>query len=103
VAAIAAAASEAAAGGAEGEGAEGEGGGTPDWREAKSEDMVRAGAAAGQHRLTLFLTYQPCHFSGGHVKNIGKAVGVGLGRIVALYHRAFTLHQIRQHIRCLYF
>ena len=25
-------------------------------------------------RLSVFLTYQPCHFSGGHVKNIGKAV-----------------------------
>jgi hypothetical protein len=28
--------------------------------------------AAG--RMSVYLTYQPCHFSGGHVKNIGKAV-----------------------------
>jgi hypothetical protein len=24
--------------------------------------------------VSVYLTYQPCHFSGGHVKNIGKAV-----------------------------
>jgi hypothetical protein len=27
-----------------------------------------------RRRISLYLTYQPCHFSGGHVKNIGKAV-----------------------------
>jgi hypothetical protein len=32
-----------------------------------------------------------------------RAVALGLGRIVALYHRSSTLYQIREDIRCLYF
>ena len=38
-------------------------------------DMIAAYAADGaERRVSLYLTYQPCHFSGGHVKTIGKAV-----------------------------
>jgi hypothetical protein len=34
---------------------------------------------------------------------LGAAARLGLGRIVALYHRSSTLHQIHEHIRFLLF
>jgi hypothetical protein len=40
------------------------------------------------------------------VGSVGDAVvshGLGLGRIVAFHHHLSTSHQIREHIRCLYF
>eukprot|EP01052_Picozoa_sp_SAG31_P015196 SAG31_NODE_970_length_10676_cov_12.566985_3_plen_628_part_00 len=39
-------------------------------------------------RLTIYLTYQPCHFSGGHVKNIGKAVTTSCTNRLLLWSRA---------------
>ena len=47
-----------------------------------------AAAAAAEHRVVIFLTYQPCHFSGGHVKNIGKAVTTSCTNRLLVWSRA---------------
>jgi hypothetical protein len=41
--------------------------------------------------------------TGGARQEVALLVGVGLGRIVALYHRSSTLYQIHSNIRCLCF
>ena len=40
----------------------------------KTSPALSEPAEGAGGRVSVYLTYQPCHFSGGHVKNIGKAV-----------------------------
>ena len=57
----------------------------------QTSPALAAPAPGAGGRMSVYLTYQPCHFSGGHVKNIGKAVTTSCTLRLLKWHRE-TLH-----------